>query len=122
MEDGLRPESYEILVDGSLRHPGTVRKELLDIVLVKVRCEVTCDREADAVFGQRLKELRETPRYVRDLDPKGHGAFAQTKTLHAVVEEILVPALEVGLSSRHLRDMSDEKGNVWFLGPNQLLG
>ena len=81
IEDGLRSERNEILLDGSLRHPGAIRKELVDIVLAKVGCEVTCDREADAVLGQRDEELRETSRDVRHLEPQRHRALAQVKRL-----------------------------------------
>ena len=73
---------------------------------------MSCDRQADAVVGQRNEELRETFHNVRHLDPHRHRALAQVKLLYAVREEILVSARELGLSSRHLRDVSDKKGDV----------
>ncbi len=83
---------------------------------------MSCDRQADAVVGQRDEELRETFHNVRHLDPHRHRALAQVKLLYAVSEEILVSARELRLSSRHLRDVSDKKGDVSLLRADQLLG
>ncbi len=61
-------------------------------------------------------------RHVCNLNPSGNRALTQAKSSHAIVKEILVPALEIPLSSRHLRDVSDNQRYVSFLGTDQLFG
>ncbi len=46
IEDGLRPELDEIFIDLSLRHSGTIRKKLLNIVLAKMGRKFSRDGEA----------------------------------------------------------------------------
>ena len=55
-------------------------------------------------------------------DAPGDRAFAQLQAPNAIVEEILVATLEMTLSSRHLRDVSDDERHVSLLGADQPLG
>ena len=85
-------------------------------------CQETGDREAEAIFCKRHEQLREPSRDVGNLKSAGHGALAQLKTASAVVEYIFIAALELGLSSRNLRDVSNLERDVSLLRTNRLLG
>ncbi len=51
----------------------------------------------------------------------GHSGAIPQKPLHVLFEEILIPALEMALSSRHLRDVSDDERHISFLCADQLI-
>ena len=84
--------------------------------------KTTGNREVDTVISQCDEKLRETSRDVRHLKSARNGSLAQLQTDGAVLEYVLISPLELGLSSRNLRNMSNNKSDVSFFRTDHLLG
>src|SRR5688500_6057170 len=72
IEDGLRIQFHEVLLERAFRHAGAIAEELLHVLLTQVRCETPRDTERDPALCQGSENLGEPPGNIRDLDAEGH--------------------------------------------------
>jgi len=105
---GLRGQMHQVLSHPTLRHPGTVGDEALEIPRCQMGRQLAGNRERNLLPGERVENQWMADADSAHLDSKCGTAFAQPQALGAVLEQTSISQLQVKLPQVDLRKMRDQ--------------
>jgi len=97
LKEGTRLQGDEILLGLPPAFPLTVRKEALEVVFAQVGGKHARHGEADSVLRQKRENGWKAPSNACNLKAQVNRAFAELEPPNAVVKEVFIAKLEMGL-------------------------